>query len=156
MSSVNVKSKLVEIEYAEWQANWITDTMFEAHRGAYHDSGPRYIIFGNDGYAQEDGTVDPEQQREVELVRRGLDVLGVQEHGFGLSDDGYTWTVCMWDPRMRTGAAREALVERLNDLAWDAWRESRDSSKALTQKDEAFERLQREIAEGVLSKRESR
>jgi hypothetical protein len=79
-------------------------------------------IFGNDNYIAETRV-----RREVELVRRELRTLGVQEVGFGLSQDGYSWALLVHcdDRTFRTSAGkalhRELLKITLEELVGRAW-----------------------------------
>src|ERR1700736_3496906 len=43
-------------------------------------------VFGNDNYAE-----DKRVKREVDLIRYWLTVAALEEVGFGLSQDGFTW-----------------------------------------------------------------
>src|SRR5262249_35859525 len=52
------------------------------------EGGAAVGIFGNDNYIAE-----MKARREVELTRQRLRQIGVEEVGFGLSPDGYTWAL---------------------------------------------------------------
>jgi hypothetical protein len=86
-------------------------------------------IFGNDNYIAEIRV-----RREVELVRRELRTLGVQEVGFGLSHDGYSWALLVnCDDRTFTTSAgkalhRELLKITLEEIVGRAWQAVSDAS----------------------------
>jgi hypothetical protein len=67
-------------------AQYATDNLFEEHRGAMRWKG-QVAIFGNDGYETE------ETKLEVTILRQHLEEKGIQELGFGVADDGYTWAM---------------------------------------------------------------
>ncbi len=70
-------------------ANFVQEFCFHWHRGVF-DYGDKYIVFGNDGYAGEDGRV----REEVEYVRSRLKALDLKESAFGISDEGgYSWAL---------------------------------------------------------------
>jgi hypothetical protein len=95
--------------------------------GAPHfvDDAPLVIgVFGNDNYLWDDNT-----RKEVELVRHGLLALDAAEMGFGLSDDGQTWTILVGTDRDRyqTKAGqlfqKELLKASLERIVWNAHRQ---------------------------------
>lgn len=96
----------------QW-ANYISENLFEHHRGAhFDDTDGVYILFGNDGYTQDDRS-----KEEVNFVRKNLSLFGATEVDFGLNDgveDGYTWVMLIDIPTETDCYQLEALV----DLGW--------------------------------------
>jgi hypothetical protein len=90
-------------------------------------------VFGNDNYIAE-----AKARREVEITRRRLREMGVEEAGFGLSQDGYTWALLVRceDGRYKTetGKAlqRELLKISLEEAVTRAWRDACDALPTLT------------------------
>jgi hypothetical protein len=76
---------------AKAAANYVLDAMFSTRRGTIEwCDGDVTVVFGNDGY----GT-DERSRREVAVLRMALEIAGLTELGFGLSDDEeqYTWAM---------------------------------------------------------------
>jgi hypothetical protein len=69
-------------------------------------------------------------QQEIDFVRRRLKDTGVEEAGFGLSQDGYTWVLVLKvdNQRYQTGAAKQFQMElmtvTLDEAARRAWQAS--------------------------------
>lgn len=80
-------------------------------------------VFGNDNYRS-----DEKVRREVDLVRQNLREAGIDEMGFGLSHDGYSWTLLvktdLGDYQTAVGKAFqvEMLKIFLEDVVWRSWR----------------------------------
>jgi hypothetical protein len=98
-------------------------------------------VFGNDNFA-----ANCQTRREVELLRRQLTDVGMEELALGTSDDGYTWALLVKtdNQEMQTAAGKafraEMLKAYLNDAVWAAWQtacttdEAESSSASLTEK----------------------
>jgi hypothetical protein len=82
-------------------------------------------VFGNDNYRY-----DAKAHQEVALVRKQLREAGVEELGFGLSPDGYTWTLLVKTDHhdYQTEAGRAFQVEMLkvflDEVVWRSWRKA--------------------------------
>src|SRR4051812_42551482 len=71
-------------------ARYVRDNMFEAHRGAmpWKQDGVT-VIFGNDGYDQDDRVREAVSRVRAALNRDGIEVLG-----FGVEpEEGYSWAM---------------------------------------------------------------
>jgi hypothetical protein len=79
-------------------------------------------VFGNDNYI-----LDGKSRREAELVRRQLKEAAIEELGFGLSYDGYTWALLARpdDQRYQTVVGKmlqaELLKVRIEEMVEKAW-----------------------------------
>lgn len=87
-------------------------------RGVGHVNG----VFGNDGYAE-----DTRVKTEIAALREELQEAGLDELGFGLSEDGHSWALLVGSGRSQHqtsngGIPAEALVAFLDDAVWTAWR----------------------------------
>jgi hypothetical protein len=78
-------------EAAKAAADFVGRCLFDQHRGVL-DCGDKVVLFGNDAYDS-----DPRSRKEVELVRSGLEAMGLQAHGFGTGypdeDGNGSWAV---------------------------------------------------------------
>jgi hypothetical protein len=74
---------------ADLICSFINEQLFEVHRGALAYSSEITVIFGNDGYDQ-DGCTN-KAKKEVEQLRSYLSQNKIEELGFGLSEDRYSW-----------------------------------------------------------------
>jgi hypothetical protein len=97
---------------ADRHANVLSDVHFNVHRGA--TACPTLpgvsVVFGNDGWEGESSRA----QKEVQLLRERLAAQGIEELGFGLNDDFYTWAIL----------CRTQDVDFLSTAVWDCWREA--------------------------------
>lgn len=79
-------------------------------------------VFGNDNYRADDKV-----RREVDMVRQHLRAAQLQELGFGLSQDGHSWTLLVRTDSSccQTEIGKRFQVEMLkvylDDLVWRAW-----------------------------------
>jgi hypothetical protein len=125
--------------------------LFQAHRGVLSRSDGRLIIFGNDGYRQ-----DQRSRQEVELLRGKLHDGGFTEEGFGTDPaDGYTWVLIVAAPKAhsedRAGVAFHLLycAAEAEDLLWGAWLTACASTDFSNH--ESFAAVQRGIAQGTIA-----
>jgi hypothetical protein len=72
-------------------ASYIGHNLFAAHRGALLLDDGISVAFGNDGYGVRD--TDLRAKREVELLRQIAAVQSIEELGFGLSKNAYSWAL---------------------------------------------------------------
>src|SRR5262245_7171293 len=100
---------------AQKTANYVHESMFQAHRGAMAWHNGIIIAFGNDGYAK-----DPRSQQEVEYLRRRLaDTFGAPlELGFGVSGD-YTWAMILL--HCSPAYEIEETAEWVHAVVWNGW-----------------------------------
>src|SRR4051812_1022686 len=93
-------------------ANYISEHMHEAHRGAmpWTESGVS-VLFGNDAYANDEDSGDNRSVDEVNMIRRALERRKKEILGFGVCDEGYAWVMLV----------RCCEVGRLDDLVWSAY-----------------------------------
>jgi hypothetical protein len=104
-------------------ANYLHEEHFEVHGGAVLWQPGVVVVFGNDGYSQDERT-----REEVELVREKLRAAKLREIGFGADtvEGGYTWA-----PLVEVDGAeyqtepgqkfhRVMLTDSFFDLVWDA------------------------------------
>jgi hypothetical protein len=79
-------------------------------------------VFGNDNYR-----ADFKARREVAMVRQCLREAHLQELGFGLSQDGHSWTLLVRTngSRYQTDLGKQFEVEMLkvylDDVVWRSW-----------------------------------
>jgi hypothetical protein len=125
--------------------------LFQAHRGVLSRSDGRLVIFGNDGYQQ-----DQRSRQEVELLRRKLCDSGFTEEDFGTDPtDGYTWVLIVVPPKAhsddRAAVAFTLLycAAEAEDMLWDAWLTACASTDSSNH--EGFAAVQRGIAEGAIA-----
>jgi hypothetical protein len=115
---------------------------FEAQRGALQVSDTDFLVFGNDAYQSE------RAKREVSLVRESL-AGQATELGFGVDDEGYTWTMLIrFKQSYRTEAAAALRREGLALTLWRAWMGQRPGD----QEAGFFERYQVAKADFVIQK----
>jgi hypothetical protein len=154
-------------------ADWVTDNLFEAHRGAFHHPTLGLIAFGNDGYEVDNQkyvdfmnglnlgytyTVgDPrlrKAKREVELFRAWLPTAGYEEVGFSLDAEGHAWVMRLRPAEVPEGGdsgARNKLRQAHIEAAlWDCWREACGPSDPPGEA-ERFRQVQEERSESALS-----
>jgi hypothetical protein len=114
-------------EVAAGLARHVRGDSSPAHRGALMLTSPAdntavAALFGNDDYAG-----DERSRRAAEFLRAQLCEAGVEELGFGLSDDGEAWALLIRARmrRFRTAAgnafAREMWTASLEDIVREAW-----------------------------------
>jgi hypothetical protein len=142
--TVNTKWDRVAVKAAAY----ITDNLFEAHRGAIHWAPGVVAIFGNDDYAHDKRTV-----AEVEAVRAALPSASCEELGFGLApDDQYTWVMLVKSAPAdnQTAVGKRFKTELLKgicaDMVWNAWRSTRNNPDPSVS---GFEAWQRGIADAA-------
>ena len=110
--------------YADHLAEFISNAMFEAHRGAMWLPGhERKIIlaFGNDGFKNNTaGDGDDRSQREVQYLHDALlKTAGApQETDFGTSSDQYTWAMLL---QVTPDVAPDASLRWVNATVWAGW-----------------------------------
>lgn len=115
-------------EFAVALAVYARKKMESVNRGALlirciGDGNIIAAVFGNDNYRYNDKV-----RREVELVRKHLKEAAIEELGFGLSPDGYSWTLLVkTDNRnCQTEVGKAFQVEMLkiflDDIVWRSWR----------------------------------
>lgn len=108
--------------FAKLAADSVRKNFFEVHRGAMRWMGFN-IVFGNDGYNQQEST-----RLEAELVLRYLNTVSVKPLAFATSADGYSWLVLLgvdleWD--------KGPSVDELDDAVWLChWISGLDSAEA--------------------------
>jgi hypothetical protein len=128
-------------------ANYLHQEHFEAHRGAVLWEPGVVVIFGNDGYLQDERT-----RKEVEVVREKLRATNIKEIGFGTdtAEDGYTWALLVEVDEYQTEAGqkfhRVMLTGSFFDLVWDAWSIAYPTDDP--QDDDDFKQAQKLIAAG--------
>jgi hypothetical protein len=127
------------------QANHVSEHLFAAHRGALPWRVAGYtVVFGNDGYspAADGDPGDGSSPMVFAKVREHLAVVGVEELGFGLCDDGYSWAMIV-----RTGDSHSL------DLAvWSCWREVQEGlADAVPSRIDSFHGVQAAIARRVIA-----
>jgi hypothetical protein len=130
-------------------ANYLHEEHFESHRGAVLWEPGVVVIFGNDGYSQDERT-----RKEVELVREKLRAAKIKEIGFGTdtAEGGYTWALLVEvdDDKYQTEAGqklhRVMLTNSFFDLVWDAWSVAYPTGDR--QDDDDFKQAQKMIAAG--------
>jgi hypothetical protein len=117
-------------EFAISLAVYARKKLHEVPRGALlirciSDGNMIAAIFGNDNFR-----FDPKVRREVELVRKQLKEAEIDELGFGLSHDGFSWALLVKAEvsRYQTVAGKafqtEMLKVYLEDVVWRAWRDA--------------------------------
>lgn len=79
--------------FADAVAEHIAQTMFPPHRGVIevlnpHGGEPHVVLFGNDGYRQDDRTT-----RYVHDVLHELWDRGWHDADLGIDGEGYTWAI---------------------------------------------------------------
>lgn len=63
--------------------------MMRFHRGATHwEHAGVTVVFGNDGYVENQRSRD-----DVLRVREYLAAMGIEELGFAVGEDGYSWAM---------------------------------------------------------------
>jgi hypothetical protein len=112
-------------------ANYLHTHHNEAHRGAILYCPERTVVFGNDGYGSEDNLNDANRRsrNEVKLMREMVNELGIEELGFAVSDNFYTWVLLV----------DSNDTYKLNELVWDCYPPGQSNNEA--QKNEAYIRL---------------
>ncbi len=108
-------------------ASYVREFLPHAPRGALTIRLPRGVghvigVFGNDGDA-----ADGRAKAQVAVLRKRLQEAGLDELGFGLSEDGHTRALLVGpgpSPRHTLGGETpaEALAAWLDDAVWEAWR----------------------------------
>lgn len=79
-------------------------------------------VFGNDNYR-----IDGKARREVAMVRQHLREADLQELGFGLSQDGHSWTLLVrgkddaYETEIGQRFQTEMLKVYLDDVVWRSW-----------------------------------
>ena len=117
-------------EFAAALAVYARRKLENVHRGALlirciGDGNMIAAVFGNDNYR-----FDEKVRREVELVRQNLRKAGIEEMGFGLSHDGYSWSVLVkidigdYQTVIAKAFQIEMLKIFLEDVVWRSWREA--------------------------------
>ena len=114
-------------EFAHALATYARSRMNPVHRGAMlvrctgnHET--LAAVFGNDNYR-----ADLKARHEVAMVREYLLEAQLQELGFGLSQDGHSWTLLVRtnSSRYQTDVGKQFEVEMLkvylDDVVWRAW-----------------------------------
>jgi hypothetical protein len=98
-------------------AEFVGHCLFHRHRGAF-DCGDKVVLFGNDGY-----DVDARSRKEVELVRSGLEAMGVEAAGFGtgFSEDGGNWS---WAIVVENYGRKPISIRALDALVRKAWHQA--------------------------------
>jgi hypothetical protein len=117
----------------------IGDQMLEAHRGAIVWRG-RVVIFGNDGYGQDERVRDYVARLQSRLHATGLEAgeLAVDD------EDSYTWLIPVTVPN---GMTADEVRDRAEALVWECWSVGRGGAELAS-----FASLQRNIASGVIAK----
>ena len=106
-------------EAAKAAAEFVGHCLFHRHRGVL-DCGDKVVLFGNDGYDS-----DARSRKEVELVRSGLEAMGLKTHGFGTGypdeDGNGSWAVVVenYSGQPMNIPDLEALVRKAWDQACD-------------------------------------
>jgi hypothetical protein len=106
-------------EAAKAAAEFVGRCLFHRHRGVL-DCGDKVVLFGNDGYDS-----DARSRKEAELVRSGLEAMGLKAHGFGTGypdeDGNGSWAVVVenYSGQPMNIPALEALVRQAWDQACD-------------------------------------
>lgn len=99
-------------------ADYIRAFHYPIHRGVFEiDLG--FIVFGNDGYSDDNRT-----KREVQIVRERLKSLGLPEPDFGIdSTDGCSWGLVFFPVKEFRLSPPEfrRLIEAANEIVWEAW-----------------------------------
>jgi hypothetical protein len=135
-------------------ANVVGDELFEAHRGVVHLKDGNFLIFGNDGFAQ-----DKRAKREVERIRQAL-TGQAEEIGFATSEgDTYTWVVVVRKGDLLTEAGKTAFASLLVLVLWTGYRgqplpKAGESTEELSRRirGDGFESLQTSTAENDITK----
>ncbi|NLX98437.1 MAG: hypothetical protein GXY83_19940 [Rhodopirellula sp.] len=96
-------------------ANYVSNNLFEAHRGAmpWHQDDI-VVLFGNDGY-------DERAKQSIAFVRQHLATMpnAPTELGFSLDEvDGYTWAALF---HSHPDVDDEDTIDLLSDLVWHGW-----------------------------------
>lgn len=101
---------------AKKAVKYITEHLFEAHRGAFAKPNNVVIVFGNDGD-------DDRARREIEHVRNTLAQLepAPQELAFAKCDEGYSWCLLF---RAESERDAEKVAAGANLNVWVAWSEA--------------------------------
>ncbi len=137
-------------EFAVALAVYSRRKLEHVHRGALlirciGDGSMIAAVFGNDNYR-----CDEKVRREVDLVRQQLRESAIEELGFGVSHDGYSWTLLVKsDTRhYQTAVAKTFQVELLKvfleDVVWRSWRTACGQSADLPELD-----VGRNLAESI-------
>jgi hypothetical protein len=114
-------------EFARALAIYARSKMTPVHRGALlirctDDDNTVAAVFGNDNYR-----ADYKARCEVAMVRQHLREAKLEELGFGLSQDGHSWTLLVRTDgsQFKTEVGRRFQVELLkvylDDLVWRSW-----------------------------------
>jgi hypothetical protein len=121
--------------------NILGDEGFPAHRGVIYLRGGDFLVFGNDGYNQDERT-----KREVESVRRLL-APRAAETGFALTEDGYSWALLIrCRENYATEAGRETCRNLLTLALWQGY-----SGKKQSAVGDGFEAWQSKESEQVIA-----
>lgn len=115
-------------EFAVALAVYARKKMDSVNRGALlirciGDGNMIAAVFGNDNYRYNEKV-----RREVELVRKQLKEASVEELGFGLSPDGYSWTLLVRTDTQgcKTELGKAFRIEMLkiflDEIVWRSWR----------------------------------
>jgi len=99
-------------------AEFINEFWFPAHRGCLQ-AREHFVLFGNDGYAE-----DTKAKREVELVTNELDRLGRTTRAFATSADGYTWVIVVDDRSWVCDKPLQGDQATFHRIVWNAWEQA--------------------------------
>jgi hypothetical protein len=106
---------------ASRMADHVCAHMFSSHRGAMAGQYPgTLVLFGNDGYAQDERT-----RELVERLGSAVTAGGLQVLGFGVNQpDSYSWALII------RCDADEWSLQVATALVWDEWSEGRPDHSA--------------------------
>lgn len=107
--------------FADAVANYVHEQMFKPHRGVIQVADPRggqplFVLFGNDGYLEDDRTKQYADHLFAQYRRHGY---GVE---FGTGGEGCTWVVVI---RSDHNVAGELRLEAFEHDLYDAYRHAR-------------------------------
>jgi hypothetical protein len=122
-----------EVPNPDWAgiADWISDNLFEAHRGVLRRGG-RLVVFGNDGYRT------PAVKREAELMRAWLEARGYAVERLATGGEEYAWAMVAVPP------AGPVAVEPVENALWECYAEAKGLGSSSTWG--AFRDCQQKIA----------
>ena len=107
---------LATLPDAGLEADDATERLFHHHRGAYADEGGGIVVFGNDGFVE-----DNRSRTEVAHVVGVCLQAGLTLEAFGVTSDGYSWALIVSCP---SDELAETLTSVLYQVACDAWLEA--------------------------------
>ncbi|EZH73668.1 hypothetical protein ATO12_17175 [Aquimarina atlantica] len=122
----NLQDRITEI------ADYLRRHHFQAHRGAILFSPEATAIFGNDGYGignNAEGDAELRVREEVSCIRKFLFKNSIEELGFGLCSESYSWVIIV----------NSKNVKDINEKIWECYPEGSSNNKS--QKDIALIRI---------------